>query len=46
MTKIEMVTNRTANLSGYDPQTTRSNGLPIVTALIKTLNKKNIPVLL
>src|SRR5688500_2361636 len=46
MAKIEMVTNTTASLSGYDPQTTRSNGLSIVTAFIKTLSKKNIPVLL
>ena len=41
-----MVTNRTANLSGYDPETTRSPKLPIVTALIKTLTKENIPILL
>ena len=46
MAKIEMVTNRTANLSGYDPETTRSPKLPIVTALIKTLTKENIPILL
>lgn len=46
MAKIEEVTNRTANLSGYDPNSTRSNGLPTVTALIKTLTKENIPDLL
>ena len=46
MAKVEMVTNRTANLSGYDPETTRSPKLPIVTALIKTLTKENIPILL
>lgn len=46
MAKVEMVTNRTANLSGHDPETTRSPKLPIVTALIKTLTKKNMPILL
>ena len=31
--KIESVTMRTANLVGYDPQTTKSSSLPIVTFL-------------
>src|SRR5574339_995923 len=46
MAKIEIVTMRTANLVGYDPETTRSSSLPIVTALLKTMSLENIPMLL
>ena len=44
--KIESVTMRTANLVGYDPLTTKSFNLPIVTALLKTVSAENIPMLL
>ena len=40
--KIETVTNRSANLVGYDPQITRSFSLPIVTVLIKTMFPENV----
>ena len=46
LAKIECVTGRTVNLAGYDPQTTKSSDLPIVTALLKTLSADNTPVLL
>jgi len=45
LAKIESVSNRTANLVEYNPQTTRSSSLPIVTALIKTMSAENVPVL-
>ena len=43
---IESITMRTANLVGYDPQTTKSSSLPIVTALLKTISAENVPMLL
>ena len=46
LARIESISIRTINLVGYDPQTTRSPNLPIVTALIKTLSAQNVPVLL
>src|SRR6478609_7934127 len=46
MAKIVEITKRTASLIGYDPRNTKSESLPIVTALIKTVSKENIPVLL
>ena len=46
LAKIESITMRTANLVGYDPQTTRSSSLPIVTALLKTISAENVPLLL
>ena len=46
MAKVMALTNRTANLVGYDPQTTKSASLPVVTALLKTVSKKNVPILL
>ena len=46
LAKIESITMRTANLVGYDPQTTKSSSLPIVTALLKTLSAENVPLLL
>ena len=44
--KIVSVIMRTANLVGYDPQTTNSSNLPIVTALLKTVSEENVPILL
>lgn len=44
--KVESFTLRTANLAGYDPQTTKTSGLPIVTALLKTMSAENVPMLL
>ena len=46
LAKIESITMRTANLVGYDLQTTKSSSLPIVTALLKTLSAENVPLLL
>src|SRR5687767_15080716 len=37
---------RSANLIGYDPRTTKSKSLPIVTALIKTMSAENVPILI
>ena len=45
LAKIENVSNKTTNLVEYDPQTTKSYSLPMVTALIKTLSAKNVPLL-
>ena len=46
MAKVTAITGRTANLVGYDPQTTKSGHLPIVTALLKTVSADNVPLLL
>ena len=46
MAKVLSYTMRTANLVGYDPQTTKSASLPIVTALLKTMSAENVPLLL
>jgi hypothetical protein len=46
LAKIQSVTMRTANLVGYDPETTKSSSLPIVTALLKTMSAENVPLLL
>lgn len=46
LAKIESITIRTANLVGYDPQTTKSSSLPIVTALLKALSAENVPLIL
>ena len=46
LAKIKSVSNRTANLVGYDPQTTRSSSLPFGTAIIKIMSAENVPVLL
>lgn len=37
---------RTASLVGYDPKTTKSSNLPIVTALLKTMSTENVPMLI
>ena len=46
--KILTYTGRYANLVGYDPNTTRTNKVPIVTALVKAKSSStgNLPVLL
>src|SRR6478609_11334304 len=46
--KVLSYTGRNANLVGYDPKTTRTEKVPIVTALIKAISSStgNIPVLL
>jgi len=46
LAKVLHVTKRTATLVGYDPKTTKSSSLPIVTALLKTISSENIPILL
>ena len=46
LAKIENYTGRTANLVGYDPLSTQSNSLPIVTAVIKNYSINRTPVLL
>lgn len=46
MAKVESITMRTASLVGYDPQTTKSSSLPIVTVLLKTVSVDNVPMLL
>ena len=46
MAKVISVTGRTANLVGYDPQTTKSGHLPVVTALLKTVSADGVPLLL
>ena len=46
MAKVLSVTMRSAHLVGYDPNTTRSGCLPIVTALLRTMSADQIPILL
>ena len=46
MAKIIGITSGTANLVGYNPQTTKSGTLPIVSALLKTVSADNVPLLL
>ena len=48
MAKVLDYTGRHANLVGYDPRTTRTDRVPIVTALIKARSNVigQIPVLL
>ena len=43
---VESYTGRYANLVGYDPATTRSERIPIVTAYLKVKAHNDIPVLL
>src|SRR5687767_7058597 len=45
MAKVTSVTMRKANLDGYDPKTTRSASLPIVSAILKTMSAENVPIL-
>ena len=44
--KIESVIMKTANLVGYNPQTTNSSNLPVVTVLLKAVSAENVSVLL
>jgi hypothetical protein len=45
--KVLSYTGRFANLAGYDPNTTRTEKVPIVTALLKVKSSvNNIPVIL
>ena len=43
---VESITNRHANLVGYDPSTTRSGKMNIVTALLKVKSREGIPLLI
>ena len=48
MAKVIDYTGRHANLVGYDPKTTRTDNVPIVTALVKVKSSTicQLPVLL
>src|SRR5687768_11541254 len=46
MAKVIGVTMRKASLVGYDPTTTKSSSLPIVSVLLKTMSAENVPILL